>query len=535
RNQSDVLISSNPAVKLAITSVNNGINPYESIDFPVTVQAQDVSGNPAYPSNNINFTFSTNGGTTGTVVFSPGSATSGTILAGTSQIIVNNVNMAPSGTNVTITANDDNPFGLQSGTSLPFDVTEFVIPQIIITEIMQDPFAVADSEGEWFEIFNNEDYAIDMTGWVIKDDGTDSHIIAGPLTVPSKGFAVLGRNSSSLVNGGYTADYQYSGFVLGNSDDEVVILLPDGITEVARVNYTGVAPWPDPTGASMIFTGLPGDDNNDPANWSVAILREPSYTGTAGDLGSPGTNGTGQNLTSDDLFQLDLKVYLEGAFDAVNTIMSSSLNIEGYLPSNHPFNPSLPYYGNNAPRWLYGGTGTAISLPANAIDWVLVELRDATTPGTATSATSSTKKPGLLLADGSIVALNGISPLGFNAVFNDLMFIVVWSRNHLSIMSAAGIADPTGTVSWDFTTAAGQTFGANGSKELTPGVWGMFAGDVNADGIVNDADKSPAGWKTEVGEQGYLGSDLNLDSQSSNVDKNQFWLPNYLKNTQVPN
>jgi hypothetical protein len=409
------------------------------------------------------------------------------------------------------------------------------VPHILITEIMQDPFAVPDADGEWFEIFNNEDTPVDLTGYLLKDDGTDSHVITGPLVVPAKGFAVLGRNADPLVNGGYTVDYQYSSFVLGNSDDEVVLLLPDGVTEVARVNYTGTAPWPDPTGASMIFTGLTTADNNDPGNWSVAVVREPSYTGTEGDLGSPGTNGTGQNLISDDLFLLELKVYLEGPFDVGANNMSTGLKAANLLPNNHPFNPTLPYYGNNTPKWLYNGAGTALSLPANAVDWVLVELRDALSAASATSATSIAKKPGLLLSDGSVVAPNGVSPLGFNVVINDYMFIVVWSRNHLAIMSSSGMTNPTGTLSYDFTTSAGQVYGTNGSKELTTGVWGMFSGDVNADGIVNDADKAPAGWNTEAGEKGYFGSDMNLNSETDNVDKNDFWLPNYLKSSQVPN
>ena len=166
---------------------------------------------------------------------------------------------------------------------------------------------------------------------------------------------------------------------------------------------------------------------------------------------------------------------------------------------------------------------------------MLVELRDAVTAGGATGSTSVAMKPALLLSNGSVVDPNGVSPLGFNVLFNDLMFIVVWGRNHLGVISSSGIADASGTVAWDFTSGAGQVHGINGSKELTTGVWGMFSGDVNADGIVNDADKTPAGWNTEAGETGYFGSDMNLNSTTNNVDKNDFWLPNYLKSSQVPN
>jgi hypothetical protein len=535
RSLADIQPLSNPPTKLVITSVNNGANPYTNVDFSVTVQTQDALGNPAFPASNINFTFTTNGGTGGTASFSPGSATTGTVLSGTSQVVVTGVNMSPAGTNVTITASDNNPFGLQSGTSTPFNVVDFVIPNIIICEIMQDPFAVGDNAGEWFEVYNASNTPVDMNGWIIKDDGTNMHIISGSLIVPPLGFAVLGNDANSLTNGGYTCNYQYpTSFALGNTDDEIVLLLPDGITEVDRVNYTGIDPWVDPTGASMIFAGLPTDDNNDGTKWIVSTLREPSYNGTEGDLGSPGSLGNGQ-FTGITGFDLNLKVFLEGAFNTATNLMATDLLTSNLIPLEQPFNPPLPYYGNNTPKWFYNGPGTASSLPADAVDWVLVELRDALSAESATSATSIAKEPGLLLSDGTVVSPNGVSLLGFNVVINDFLFVVVWSRNHLGIMSSSGFINPSGMVSYDFTTGAGQVYGTNGSKELSTGLWGMFSGDVNADGTINDADKTPAGWNTEAGETGYFGSDMNMNSTTDNVDKNDLWLPNYLKSTQVPN
>ncbi|MCH8957332.1 lamin tail domain-containing protein, partial [candidate division KSB1 bacterium] len=126
------------------------------------------------------------------------------------------------------------------------------IPEIVITEIMQNPSAVFDSNGEWFEVFNPTAGAIDIDGWTIKDNGTDSHTISngGPLLVPAGGFLVLARNANSGTNGGVTVDYVYSGITLANGDDEVV-LLDDLSTEIDRVEYDGGPNFPDPTGASM--------------------------------------------------------------------------------------------------------------------------------------------------------------------------------------------------------------------------------------------------------------------------------------------
>jgi hypothetical protein len=39
-----------------------------------------------------------------------------------------------------------------------------------------------------------------------------------------------------VSNGGYVADYVYSGFLLANSADEIVV--SEGATEIARLDYT---------------------------------------------------------------------------------------------------------------------------------------------------------------------------------------------------------------------------------------------------------------------------------------------------------
>ena len=95
---------------------------------------------------------------------------------------------------------------------------------LIINEVMQNPSAVNDSEGEWFEIYNTTGSGIDIDGWIIRDDDNDSTMInnGGPLVVPAGGYLVLGPNDTLAVNGGYTRDYAYGGgWYLSNSADEI--------------------------------------------------------------------------------------------------------------------------------------------------------------------------------------------------------------------------------------------------------------------------------------------------------------------------
>ncbi len=174
------------------------------------------------------------------------------------------------------------PFG-DGDLGTPGAVNDCPPPELVINEIMQNPSAVGDSAGEWFEVYNPSGAAVDVNGWTIRDDGSNSHVIAngGALLVPPGGYLVLGNNNNSGTNGGVTVDYEYSSFFLGNSDDEVVLIDALG-NEIDRVNYDGGPSFPDPTGASMALL-IPGFDNNDGANWCTS-----STPFGAGDAGTPG-------------------------------------------------------------------------------------------------------------------------------------------------------------------------------------------------------------------------------------------------------
>jgi hypothetical protein len=420
-------------------------------------------------------------------------------------------------------AADGNPYDESNAT---FEIAATAIPDIMIVEILQNPSAVGDTDGEWFEVFNTTSSAIDMNGWIIKDKDSDIDTIEGSLIVPANGFIVFGRNSDSGVNGGYTCDYQYTGITLGNSSDEVIILKPDG-TQLDSVAYDNGATFPDPNGKSMVFTGTINDDNNDGSNWIEATLREPSYTGTEGDKGSPGTNGQDQNLNVTTVtYTLDLTVYLEGPFNG--TDMNTTLNSDNLLPTSQPYNTT---------PWNYSGTESVTSIPnENVVDWVLVELRDTTSASLATGATLFARKAAFLLNDGSIVDLDGSSNLEItasSAITND-MYVVIWQRNHLAILSANPVSLFNNSGSYDFSTGSDKVYngGIQGYKSLGP-VWGMVAGDINGNKTI-DATDIDNYWAPDAGDAGYKAGDLNFDGEVNNLDKNDFWFINYNINSVVP-
>jgi hypothetical protein len=147
--------------------------------------------------------------------------------------------------------------------------------QLVITEYMKDPAFVSDSAGEWFEVLNPGATAIDIEGWTIADDGTNSHVIANGglgVIVPAGGYFTLGANGDPATNGNVTIDYVWAGgsFVLGNGDDEIVIL-DSALLTVDRVMYDDSV-FPDTKGASAQLdpSFLDVVSNDDGTLWSDA-------------------------------------------------------------------------------------------------------------------------------------------------------------------------------------------------------------------------------------------------------------------------
>ena len=148
---------------------------------------------------------------------------------------------------------------------------------IVINEIMKNPETpIRDVDGEWFELFNSGNTAVNLDGWTIRDDGSDSHVInnGGNLIIGAGEYLVLGNNDDFAVNGNLQFDYEYSDFALSNGGDEIV-LLDLSATEVDRVNYNN-AEFPNFDGESLSLIS-PFLDNNIGANWEDAKIDPSTF------------------------------------------------------------------------------------------------------------------------------------------------------------------------------------------------------------------------------------------------------------------
>jgi hypothetical protein len=152
-------------------------------------------------------------------------------------------------------------------------------PCLAFTEIMNNPAAVPDASGEWFEIANYSSMVLNLVGLTIADGVGGSFTIARALMVNPGGMLVFGRSTDPVANGGLPrVDYQFSGIALGNAGG--VLNLSEGATLIDGVSYpAGTA------GRAYACSVVDASANDNGANW-----YEASTPYGNGDLGTPGGN-----------------------------------------------------------------------------------------------------------------------------------------------------------------------------------------------------------------------------------------------------
>ena len=346
-------------------------------------------------------------------------------------------------------------------------------PELMECIPMDFPVEEAYGDGVYFESYST------MLNCIVWDNNYWSGIYGGPDIMYSD------------IQGGWYGD--------GNINQDPLFADPaNGDYHLSWEHY----PIEDYTKSPCIDAGDPDPQYNDP-------------DGTRNDMGAfyfP-INSTA--------IQLSIKVFLEGPFNGTDM----DTDLYGDIPLSQPY--------NTAP-WNYSGTENVASIPNNdVVDWMLIELRETTgDSSTAYSSAMIARQAVFVLNNGTITGLDGINNPEFSVNITHNLFVVLWHRNHLGIMSAYPLTESGGIYTYDFTTPAGQAYGTDAQKNLGT-VYGMFASDGNADNVIDTLDIS-ATWATDAGNSGYLNGDFDLDTQADNIDKNDVWLPNTGEECQVP-
>jgi hypothetical protein len=228
---------------------------------------------------------------------------------------------------------------------------------LLVTEIMADPGAVADNVGEWFEVVNATSDDMNLDG-IVLSDGVNDHVVSEVVYLAPGGRAVFGASTNKGSNGGVAVDHAWSGLTLANDWGEVYVMDPSG-TIIDGVGWDDGATFPHAQGVSMVLSGLFQDasDNDIGAHWC-----DSSDPYGAGDLGSPGAdvgcpNDFVECLTAteiDDPTRLTsyTGVAAEDCDDSMGGQWYRFVGSGTRIPETAP---TTYRCGTDAPGWLSGG------------------------------------------------------------------------------------------------------------------------------------------------------------------------------------
>jgi hypothetical protein len=169
--------------------------------------------------------------------------------------------------------------GLGEGSlALGIEIQKLVAREVVFSEVMKNPAALADTAGEWFELTNTGTRSLELEGCSVLRDGSGFEITS-PLSVDSGTSITFANNAAP----GFTPSYVYSGLSLPNAAAFTLSLVCAGETlDSITVNP---ALTPNAAGASLSLDPAAANPqgNDDATQWCDATSAYNT------DLGTPGS------------------------------------------------------------------------------------------------------------------------------------------------------------------------------------------------------------------------------------------------------
>ena len=185
--------------------------------------------------------------------------------------------------------------------------------------------------------------------------------------------------------------------------------------------------------------------------------------------------GTTGIIPNSGCVSLNVKAILDGAYVPFTGLMRDDLRSNSLIPLLQPYSVA-PW---NHPENASTTTGVLAVAGVNAIvDWVLLELRDGTSPSTIIA-----RKAALIDRSGNVLDVDGSGnvtiPIGSGSYH-----VAIRHRNHLGVMTASpqplnGLAELI-----DLTSNSTATFGTN-ARRVQGAIMTMWAGNANVNLLVN--------------------------------------------------
>ena len=262
------------------------------------------------------------------------------------------------------------------------------------------------------------------------------------------------------------------------------------------------------------FAGLSDNHGNQFTNLGWGSTQDNNYSGNYGTDADCRSNG--------NVVLLQTRAWLQGATHP--TGMIDKLREAGLLPTQEPYSQTIPnpfsdHHGNE--------TLTAALLTTEGmfapVDWVLVELRDATDPTQVLASQAA-----VVLRNSRVVdAATGSEDLGFAVPAGDYQ-VAIRHRNHLGAMTLTAVTLSATPTLVDFASPALTTWGQH-ARMISGNKAMLRAGDSNHDGRIvtdgpgNDLTSLLSGILSATGNvhfnvnyivSGYQNTDFSLDGQS---------------------
>ena len=147
---------------------------------------------------------------------------------------------------------------------------------LVINEINYNS-EVSFDPGDWVELYNPQDHALDISNWVFKDEvDTHAFVFSQGTEIPAKGYIVIAYDMTAFHTlfpavTNYVGPMGF-GFAGGG---ELLRIYNNNATLVDTVNYDDVAPWPtrpDGQGATLELLS-PSLDNALGENWKASAIN----------------------------------------------------------------------------------------------------------------------------------------------------------------------------------------------------------------------------------------------------------------------
>lgn len=147
---------------------------------------------------------------------------------------------------------------------------------VVFTELMANPAARSDADGEWFELTATDPgEGYDLSGCWLRDDDRDAIILRDGLLVPPGGAITLAKTGAP----GFTPTYVYgAGLTLANAADELELVCDGAVID--RVAWSAGFSIVAGASASLDPAATDARANDDPRSWCTSTLEYATDRGT---------------------------------------------------------------------------------------------------------------------------------------------------------------------------------------------------------------------------------------------------------------